>query len=223
MPTRCRHVAQSGRRSHRRQDGAQGRARGGAAAPGPQAQEAPLLHGPGRQVLPEPAGPRLRGGGPDGQAGGRRRRIQGGRREAPPFARGRPLQRRGRRLLDIRVPEHGDGPPGCRRASRAGPMAETPRRRIRTWAGSTGCPPAGSRSSGRGSPGPCPAKETASTTRRPRTSSRRPRPSLAAIGRDGPDVFEGDPEKHIDRYSNVRIKRRLDGSGPVEYGLGRAA
>ena len=113
--------------------------------------------------------------------------------------------------------------PGCRRASRAGPMAETPRRRIRTWAGSTGCPPIGSRSSGRGSPGPCPAKETASTTRRPRTSSRWPRPSLATIGRDGPDVFEGDPEKHIDRYSNVRIKRRLDGSGPVEYGLGRAA
>ena len=33
MPTRCRHVAQSGRHSHRRQDGAQGRARGGAAAP----------------------------------------------------------------------------------------------------------------------------------------------------------------------------------------------
>lgn len=85
------------------------------------------------------------------------------------------------------------------------------------------CPPAGSRSSGRGSPGPCPAKEAASTTRRPRTSSRWPRPSLAAIGRDGPDVFEGDPEKHIDRYSNVRIKRRLDGSGPVECRLGRAA
>ena len=59
---------------------------------------------------PGPAGPRLRGGGPDGQAGDRRRRIQGGRREAPPFARGRPLQRRGRRLLDIRVPEHEDGP-----------------------------------------------------------------------------------------------------------------
>ena len=29
--------------------------------------------------------------------------------------------------------------PGCRRASRAGSMAETPRCRIRTWAGSTGC------------------------------------------------------------------------------------
>ena len=38
-----------------------------------------------------------------------------------------------------------------------------------------------------------------------------------------PDVFEGDPEKRIDRYSNVRIKRRLDGSGPVEHRLGRAA
>ena len=46
------------------------------------------------------------------------------------------------------------------------------------------CPPAGSRSSGRGSPGPCPAKETASTTRRPRTSSRWPRPSFATIGRE---------------------------------------
>lgn len=137
IPTRCRHVAQSGRHSHRRQDGAQGRARGGAAVPGPQAQEAPLLHGPGRQ----------------------------------------------HRM----------------------------------------CPPIGSRSSGRGSPGPCPAKETASTTRRPGTSSRRPRPSFATIGRDGPDVFEGDPEKHIDRYSNVRIKRRLDGSGPVECRLSRAA
>ena len=85
------------------------------------------------------------------------------------------------------------------------------------------CPPAGSRSSGRGSPGPCPAKEAASTTRRPRTSSRRPRPSFATIGRDGPDVFERDPEKHIDRYGNVRIKRRLDGSGPVECRLSRAA
>lgn len=84
-------------------------------------------------------------------------------------------------------------------------------------------PPAGSRSSGRESPGPCPAKETASTTRRPRTSSRWPRPSFATIGRDGPDVFERDPEKHIDRYSNVRIKRRLDGSGPVECRLSRAA
>ncbi|WP_431996078.1 transposase [Slackia piriformis] len=108
-----------------------------------------------------------------------------------------------------------------------GLLLRTRRRRRRRFrmgrAGSTGCPPAGSRSSGRGSPGPCPAKETASTTRRPRTSSRWPRPSFATIGRDGPDVFERDPEKHIDRYSNVRIKRRLDGSGPVECRLSRAA
>ncbi len=89
---------------------AQGRARGGAAAPDPQTQGAPLLHGQVRRVLPGPAGPRFRGGGPDGQAGDQRRRIQGGRREAPPVARGRPLQRRGRRLLDIRAPEHEDGP-----------------------------------------------------------------------------------------------------------------
>lgn len=219
MPTRCakRPAFASPTRRRTRPCARRGRCSGPAGAGG----AASAWAGPASP--PGPAGPRLRGGGPDGQAGGRRRRIQGGRREAPPVARGRPLQRRGRRLLDIRVPEHGDGPPGCRRASRAGPMAETPRCRIRTWAGSTGCPPIGSRSSGRGSPGPRPAKEAASTTRRPRTSSRRPRPSFAAIGRDGPDVFEGDPEKHIDRYSNVRIKRRLDGSGPVECRLGRAA
>ena len=40
---------------------------------------------------------------------------------------------------------------------------------------------------------------------------------------DDPDIFERDLEKHIDRYSNVRIKRRLDGSGPVECRLGRGA
>ena len=170
---------------------AQGRARGGAAAPDPQTQGAPLLHGPGRRVLPGPAGPRLRGGGPDGQAGGRRRRIQGGRREAPPFARGRPLQRRGRRLLDIRVPEHEDGPgmPAGLEGRLDGGDAPLPhsdmgrQHRMR--------PPAGSRSSGRGSPGPRPAKETASTTRRPRTSSRWPRPSFATIGGTAPMSSRG--------------------------------
>lgn len=40
---------------------------------------------------------------------------------------------------------------------------------------------------------------------------------------DDPDFFEGDLEKYIDWYNNVRIKRRLNGSGPVEYRLGRAA
>ena len=40
---------------------------------------------------------------------------------------------------------------------------------------------------------------------------------------DDPDIFEGDLEKYIDWYNNVRIKRRLNGSGPVEYRLGRAA
>ena len=40
---------------------------------------------------------------------------------------------------------------------------------------------------------------------------------------DDPDIFERDLEKHIDWYNNVRIKRRLDGSGPVEYRLSRAA
>lgn len=40
---------------------------------------------------------------------------------------------------------------------------------------------------------------------------------------DDPDIFERDFEKYIDWYNNVRIKRRLDGSSPVEYRLSRAA
>ena len=40
---------------------------------------------------------------------------------------------------------------------------------------------------------------------------------------DDPDIFERDLEKHIDWYSNVRTKRRLDRSSPVEYRLSRAA
>ena len=40
---------------------------------------------------------------------------------------------------------------------------------------------------------------------------------------DDPDIFERDLEKHIDWCNNVRIKRRLNGSSPVEYRLGRAA
>lgn len=40
---------------------------------------------------------------------------------------------------------------------------------------------------------------------------------------DDPDIFERDLEKYIDRCDNVRIKRRLDGSSPVEYRLSRAA
>ncbi|MBN2939213.1 MAG: IS3 family transposase, partial [Collinsella sp.] len=35
--------------------------------------------------------------------------------------------------------------------------------------------------------------------------------------------IKGDLEKYIDWYNNVRIKRRLNGCGPVEYRLGRAA
>lgn len=38
-----------------------------------------------------------------------------------------------------------------------------------------------------------------------------------------PDIFERDLEKCIDWYSNVRTKRRLDGSSPVEYRFSRAA
>lgn len=38
-----------------------------------------------------------------------------------------------------------------------------------------------------------------------------------------PDTFERNPEKRIDRRNNVRIKKRLDGSSPVEYRLGRTA
>ena len=40
---------------------------------------------------------------------------------------------------------------------------------------------------------------------------------------DDPDIFERDLEKYIDWYNNVHIKRRLDGSSPVEYRLSRAA
>ena len=40
---------------------------------------------------------------------------------------------------------------------------------------------------------------------------------------DDPDIFERDLEKYIDWHNNARIKRRLDGSNPVEYRLGRAA
>ena len=40
---------------------------------------------------------------------------------------------------------------------------------------------------------------------------------------DDPDIFERDLEKYIDWYNKVRIKRRLDGSSPVEYRLSRAA
>ena len=40
---------------------------------------------------------------------------------------------------------------------------------------------------------------------------------------DDPDVFERDLGKYIDWYNNVRIKKRLDGSSPVEYRRGRAA
>ncbi|WP_417165318.1 IS3 family transposase [Senegalimassilia anaerobia] len=40
---------------------------------------------------------------------------------------------------------------------------------------------------------------------------------------DGPDIFEKDLEKYIDWYSNVRIKRCLDGSSLDEYRLSRAA
>ncbi|WP_417159948.1 IS3 family transposase [Senegalimassilia anaerobia] len=38
-----------------------------------------------------------------------------------------------------------------------------------------------------------------------------------------PDIFERNLEELIDWYSNVRIKRCLDGSSPVEYRLSRAA
>lgn len=40
---------------------------------------------------------------------------------------------------------------------------------------------------------------------------------------DDADVFERDLEKYIDWYNNARIKKRLNGSSPVEYRLDRAA
>ncbi len=112
---------------------------------------------------------------------------------------------------------------GCWRASRAGSMAKAPRCCIRTWAGSTRCPPTGSRSSGWGSPSPCPAKKL------PRQREGRELlldgqdRALLRLGGDDPDIFERDLEKYIAWYNNVRIKRRLDGSSPVEYRLSRAA
>ena len=53
----------------------------------------------------------------------------------------------------------------------------------------------------------------------PQASRRRGLPSRRAFV----SPMKGDLEKYIDWYNNVRIKRRLDGSGPVEYRLGRAA
>lgn len=40
---------------------------------------------------------------------------------------------------------------------------------------------------------------------------------------DDPDRFVKELEAYIDWYNNVRIKRRLNGSSPVEYRLGQAA
>lgn len=56
-------------------------------------------------------------------------------------------------------------------------------------AGSARCPSTGSRLNEWESSGPYPAKETASTMRRPRTSSRWPRPSFTTIGRETIPVF----------------------------------
>ena len=57
--------------------------------------------------------------------------------------------------------------------------------------------------------------------------SRKPLPNTTELyydwEGDDPDIFERDLEKYIDWYNNVRIKRRLDGSSPVEYRLSRAA
>lgn len=191
--------------------------------PDPQTQEVPILHGPGRQVLPEPAGPRLQDGGPDGQAGDRCHRVQGGRHEALPFARGGPLQRRGRRLLDIQVPEHEDGP--------------------RDVGGLEG------RLDGEGAPlllrnmgwqYQMPAYRLAlermgvvqSMSRKGNCLDNAKAENFFSMVKtelyydwegDDPDIFERDLEKYIDWYNNVRIKRRLDGSSPVEYRLSRAA
>ena len=40
---------------------------------------------------------------------------------------------------------------------------------------------------------------------------------------DDSNIFERDLEKYIDWYNNARIKKRLDGSSPAKYRLGRAA
>ena len=40
---------------------------------------------------------------------------------------------------------------------------------------------------------------------------------------DDSNIFERDLEKYIDWHNNARIKKRLDGSSPAKYRLGRAA
>ena len=220
IPTRCRHVAQSDRHPHRRQDGAQGHARGGVAVPDPQTQEIPLLHGPGRQVLPNLLARDFEAEGPMA-AGDRRHRIQGGRHQAPTS---RPWSTS---YNDEVVAYSISRSPNMKMvlemlaASRAGSMAKMP---VAAFGQGSAAPDARlqARAERWESPSPCPAKETASTTRRPRTS-RWSRPSFTTIGRETtPISSERDLEKYIDWYNNVRIKRRLDGSSPVEY-IGRAA
>lgn len=78
---------------------------------------------------------------------------------------------------------------------------------IRTWAGSTRCPPTGSRLSGWGSSSPCPARETASTTPRPRTSSRWSRPSFTTIGRGTTPTFSKGIWKSTSTGTTTRASR----------------
>lgn len=190
--------------------------------PDPQTQEVPILHGPGRQVLPEPAGPRLQGGGPDDQAGDRCHRIQGG----------------GTKLYLSPVVDLYNDEVVAYSISRSPNMKMV----LEMLAGLEG------RLDGEGAPllhsdmgwqYQMPAYRLAlermgivqSMSRKGNCLDNAKAESFFSMVKtelyydwegDDPDVFERDLGKYIDWYNNVRIKKRLDGSSPVEYRLGRA-
>ena len=103
-------------------------------------------------------------------------------------------------------------------------MAKMLRCCIRTWAGSTRCPPTGSRSSGWGIAQSMSRKGNCLDNAKAENFFSMVKTELYYDWEgDDPDIFERDLEEYIDWYNNVRIKRRLDGSSPVEYRLSRAA
>ena len=102
--------ARRARRAHRRQDRAQDDARDGDKlrhTPRDRLPQVQLLQGSGRRDLRERARPRLRRRRPVAEDGHRRHRVQVLVRQGIPRAGLRLRQRRDRRLVDIRVAEHG--------------------------------------------------------------------------------------------------------------------